>query len=57
MASRFGNSAATLALGVTIFATPALWSTGSLYHLPGDQELLRFKLKQTHRRVVLQACI
>lgn len=40
----FGNSAATLALGVAIFATPALWNTGSPFAIyRADQELIAFQ--------------
>ena len=44
MASRFNNSAATLALGVAFFVTPALWNTGSPFATYlADQELITFQ--------------
>ena len=44
MASRFNNSAATLALGMAIFVTPALWKTGSPVAIYlADQELIAFQ--------------
>jgi hypothetical protein len=57
MASRFGNSAATLALGVAIFATPALWNTGSPFTTYlADQELIAFQAQaDATDAVVLQA--
>jgi hypothetical protein len=44
MASRFGNSAATLALGVAFLATPALWNTGSPFATYlANEELIAFQ--------------
>ena len=57
MASRFNNSAATLALGVAFFATPALWNTGSPFAIYlADQELIRFQTQaEATDAVALQA--
>lgn len=44
MASRFNNSAATLALGVAFFVTPALWNTGSPFAtFLANEELIAFQ--------------
>ncbi len=44
MASRFNNSAATLALGAAFFVTPALWNTGSPFAtFLANEELIAFQ--------------
>lgn len=57
MASRFNNSAATLALGVAFFVTPALWNTGSPFAtFLANEELIAFQRQaEATDAVALQA--